>query len=157
MKKDAKALALINLSITHSQLSHVKRAETSKAWDILKRIFESKGPVRKATLYKQLFRVEKRTDITMTQHVNEFSSKAGQLKEAGVEIPEKLLSIMLLSSLPAQYENFSVAIKSRDDVPSLETLKAKLREEEARQNDRDTKTTDNGKKNEALLTRGSAD
>lgn len=63
MKKDAKALALINLSITHSQLSHVKKAETSKrAWDILKGVFESKGPVRKATLYKQLLRMEKRAE-----------------------------------------------------------------------------------------------
>lgn len=55
----------------------------------------------------------------MTQHVNEFSSKAGQLEEAGIEIPKELLSIMLLSSLPTQYENFSVAIESRDDISTL--------------------------------------
>jgi len=158
MKKDAKALALINLSITHSQLSHVKKAETSRgAWDILKGVFESKGPVRKATLYKQLLRMEKGPNITMTQHVNEFSSKAGQLEEAGIEIPEELLSIMLLGSLPTQFENFSVAIESRDDIPSLEVLKAKLKEKEARQNERDTKTADNGTKNEALLTKGNTD
>lgn len=36
VRKDSKALALINLSISHGQLSHVKKAETSKgAWDIL--------------------------------------------------------------------------------------------------------------------------
>lgn len=34
IRKDSKALALINLSITHSQLNHVKKATTSKeAWD----------------------------------------------------------------------------------------------------------------------------
>lgn len=52
IRKDSKALALINLSISHSQLNYVKKAETAKsAWDCLKGIFESKGPVRKATLY----------------------------------------------------------------------------------------------------------
>jgi hypothetical protein len=58
-KKDSKALALINLSISHSQLNHVKKTATSKqAWDGLKAVFESRGPVRKAVLYKQLLRLE---------------------------------------------------------------------------------------------------
>jgi hypothetical protein len=154
IKKDSKALALINLSISHSQLNYVKKAETSKgAWDCLKGIFESKGPVRKATLYKQLLRMKKKANVTITQHVNDFTSKAGQLEEAGIEIPDELLSIMLLNSLPEEYENFSVAIESRDDIPTLEVLKAKLKEEEARQSDRDAKT---GDKSDALMARGGA-
>ena len=109
--KDSKALALINLSVTHSQLNHTKRAKTSKdAWDGLKTVFESRGPVRKAALYKQLLRLEKKPTISMTQYVTDFSSKAEQLEEAGIKLPEDLLSIMLLSSLPAEYDNFCVAI-----------------------------------------------
>ncbi|KMQ83551.1 retrovirus-related pol polyprotein from transposon tnt 1-94, partial [Lasius niger] len=157
IRKDSKALALINLSISHSQLNYVKKAETAKeAWDCLKGIFESKGPVRKATLYKQLLRMEKESNATITQHVNDFTSKAGQLEEAGIQIPDELLSIMLLNSLPDEYKNFSVAMESRDDIPTLEVLKAKLKEEEARQNDRDAKTSDSDKKGDALLARGSA-
>jgi len=157
IKKDSKALALINLSISHSQLNHVKKAETAKgAWDCLKGIFESKGPVRKATLYKQLLRMEMKSNLSIAQHVNEFTNKAGQLEEAGIEIPEELLSIMLLNSLPQEYENFSIAMESRDEIPTLEILKAKLKEEEARQNDRDAKTCDNDKKSDALLVRGSS-
>ena len=157
IRKDSKALALINLSISHSQLSYVKKAETAKgAWDCLKGIFESKGPVRKATLYKQLLRMKKKPNVSITQHVNDFTSKAGQLEEAGIEIPDELLSIMLLNSLPEEYENFSIAMEARDDIPTLEILKAKLKEEEARQDDRDMKTNDGDKKNDALLTRGNA-
>lgn len=50
---------------------------------------------------------------------------------------------MLLGSLPKEYENFSVAIESCDDVPNVDTLKIKLLEEEARQNERnaDVETT----------------
>lgn len=118
-----KTLALINLSISHSQLNYVKKAETAKsAWDCLKGIFESKGPVRKAILYKQLLRMKKDTSTTITQHVNEFTSKAGQLEEAGIDIPDELLSIMLLNSLPEEYESFSIAMESRDDIPTLEVL-----------------------------------
>jgi hypothetical protein len=157
IRKDSKALALINLSISHSQLNYVKKAETAKAaWDCLKGIFESKGPVRKTTLYKQLLRTEKKPNMSITQHVNDFTSKAGQLEEVGIEIPNELLSIMLLNSLPEEYENFSVAIESRDDIPTLEVLKAKLKEKEARQNNRDAKTGEGDKKSDALLARGSA-
>ncbi|CAK9796277.1 Retrovirus-related Pol polyprotein from transposon TNT 1-94 [Anthophora plagiata] len=155
-RKDSKALALINLSVTYGQLSHVKKATTSKeAWDGLKEIFESRGPIRKAALYKQLLRMEKKKNVSMTQYVNEFGSKAEALEEAGIKLPDELLSIMLLSSLPAEYENFSVVIESRDDVPSLENLKVKLKEEEARQRDRDEKNNGNENNSDALLTKGS--
>lgn len=67
IKRDAKALALINLSITHGQLNHVKKTATSReAWNGLKAVFESRGPIRKAALYKQLLRMEKKANVSMT-------------------------------------------------------------------------------------------
>lgn len=39
---------------------------------------------------------------------------------------------MLLSSLPEEYENFRVAIESRDAFPDAEFLKGKLIEEDSR-------------------------
>lgn len=158
INKDSKALALINLSITHSQLNHTKRAMTSKdAWNMLKTTYESRGPMRKAALYKQLLRMEKDPDTTMSQHVTDFCRKAEQLEEAEIVIPNELLSIMLLGSLPAEFENFSIAIESRDDIPTLENLKVKLIEEEARQNDRVAKNNEGYKSNSALLTKGRYD
>lgn len=80
--------------------------------------------------------------------MNEFTSKAGQLEVAGIETPDELLSIMLLNSLPEEYENFNVAMESCDNTPTLKVLKAKLKEEEARQNDRNAKakgSTNRGK------------
>ena len=153
-KKDSKALALINLSITHGQLNHAKRVKTSKqAWDGVKAVFESCGPVRKAALYKRLLRLMKRTDITITQYETDFMHTAEVLSEAGIVIPDELFSIMLLSSLPSEFENFCVAIKSRDKIPSLIDLKIKLIEEEARQNDRDAKLNDDERKGEVLFTK----
>jgi len=46
IKNDSKASAVMNLSITSVQFHHIKRATSSKqAWDILKDIHESRGPL----------------------------------------------------------------------------------------------------------------
>lgn len=75
--KDQKALALIILSVSRGQLNHVKKSETSlAAWEDLRRVYESKGPVRKATLYKQLYRMRKDSETTMNQYINIFTNKA---------------------------------------------------------------------------------
>lgn len=154
-RRDSKALALINLSITPGQLNHVKRAQTSEeAWNTLQQIFESRGPVRKTALYKQLIKLEKKPEVSITQHMNDFSSIAEKLEEAGIELPEEILSIMLLASLPTEYENFSVVIESRDEMPPLENLKIKLKEEEARQAERKAKYDLNENKSDALLIKG---
>ncbi|XP_070519711.1 uncharacterized protein [Cardiocondyla obscurior] len=46
---------------------------------------------------------------------------------------------MILNSLPSEYENFCIAIDSRDAIPNIEALRSKLIEEEARQKERDAK------------------
>lgn len=53
LTKNDKALALIILNISKNQLSHIKKANTAKkAWEELIKIYESRGPVKRATLYK---------------------------------------------------------------------------------------------------------
>ncbi|XP_071648509.1 uncharacterized protein [Temnothorax longispinosus] len=152
--KDEKALALIVLSVTKSQLSNIKKARTAKeAWDQLSKIYESRGPVRRATLYKQLYRMKKEPGVAMSKYVNDFTSKAEQLEEAGIIIPPNLLSIMLLGSLPTEYESFCIAMESRDEIPSIDALKSKLIEEEARQSD---KATHEDANNSALVTKDKA-
>ncbi|KAL0267069.1 UNVERIFIED_CONTAM: hypothetical protein PYX00_009436 [Menopon gallinae] len=137
-KKDSKALAMICLCVSQKQLNYVENARTSKqAWDALREAFESTRPIRKLSLCRQLLRMKKTPSTSMNQYINEFSSKAEQLREAGIELQEELLSIMLLSSLPDNYQNFSFGIESRDRIPSLESLKVELIEEERDQESKD--------------------
>ncbi|KZC14392.1 hypothetical protein WN55_06998 [Dufourea novaeangliae] len=75
-----------------------------------------------------------------------------QLEEAGINIPDELLSIMLLNSLPTEYEAFCITIESRDDIPSVESLKLKLIEQEARRDDQVTK--ESIPNNDALFVKG---
>lgn len=92
-------------------------------------------------------------NVSFTQHVNDFTNKANRLEKASIQIPEELLCIMLLNSLSREYENFNIAIESRDEIFSFITLKAKLKEEEARQGERDAKAGNDSGKSEALYSK----
>lgn len=148
--KDEKALALILLSISKNQLTHVKKATTShEAWDKLRSIYESRGPVRKSVLYKQLYRMRKEHNQSMMEYVNTFVDKVEQLEDAGIKLPDELISIIILNSLPSEYENFCVAMESRDNIPTIDFLKTKLIEEEARRIDQND-NKDHDSRNTAL-------
>jgi len=57
------------------------------------------------------------------------------LEDTGIEIPEELKTIMLLNGhwlLPDTFENFCIAIESRDQIPGVDFIKVKLLEEETR-------------------------
>lgn len=62
----------------------------------------------------QLYRMKKDDDQSMVQYTTDFLNKTEQLEDAGINIPPELLSVMLLSSLPTEYESFCIAIESDD-------------------------------------------
>ncbi|XP_071579377.1 uncharacterized protein [Temnothorax nylanderi] len=139
--KDEKALVLIILSVSKAELGHLKKAVTSKqAWDELARIHSSKGPKGSSVcVYRQLYNLRKSPSESMSQYINNFQEKVNLLEDAEIEIPPELQSIMLLSSLPDDFENFCVAIESRDQIPTVDFIKGKLIEEEARRQGNDNK------------------
>ena len=61
---------------------------------------------------------------------------------------------MLLSSLSTEFGNFCIAIESQDNLLTLEHLKIKIIEEEARKNERAIKRDANENKSEAFFVRG---
>lgn len=128
-KNDKKAKSDLILSIHFSELQQVRDCETSReVWLKLESIYASKGPARKATLLKQLIlqRLQEGNDVR--EHMARFFNAVDKLMAMGVEVNGDLLSIMLLYSLPASYNNFRVAIESRDDLPTPEALKIKILE-----------------------------
>lgn len=130
VKKDEKALATIILSVTARQISYIKACKTSaEAWNTLKDVHRPKGPVRKVTLFKQLLGMRMGEGECVQQHVCKFAAISDKLAETGIELQEELFVIMLLASLPKSFENFVVALETRDELPSLSALKIKLAEE----------------------------
>ncbi len=137
LANDQKALATITLCLKPSELIHVKNCvHAAEAWIKLKEIYRAKTPSRKVNLFKSLFRFQIKNDEKMAVQINNFCSIAESLKEMDIAVPEDLLCVLLLCSLPDDLESFVVAIESRDDLPSLGQLKVKILEEEQRRGSR---------------------
>lgn len=131
---DEKALASIFLSVKSTQLGYIRNCTTSnEAWKKLQEIYMPRGPLQKVTLYKKLINIKMAPNGNIVQHINEFTEVFEKLKEVGSEIQEELLSIMLMSSLPKEYDNFVIAMETRDDLPTFSSLKQKVLEEGKRQ------------------------
>lgn len=131
---DQKALANITLCVKPSEILHIKNCATAKeAWDTFSRLYQRNAPSRKVNLFKKLVRFRFQNAEKYAPQLNEFYTMVDDLKAISVVMPEDFLSILLLSSLPEEMENFVVAIESRDELPGIEVLKSKILEEEERQ------------------------
>lgn len=137
MLADAKAKSDIILSISAPELKQVKGCETSReVWIKLQDIYQSCGPARKATLLKQLILQRMRDDEDVREHLQKFFDAVDKLQEMNVDVNADLLAILLLYSLPVNFENFRCATESRDELPTPEVLRIKIIEEyDARKND----------------------
>jgi hypothetical protein len=56
----------------------------------------------------------------ISEHLNKFADTVDKLSDMDININDNLLAIMMPYSLPASYENFRIAIESRDERPSPE-------------------------------------
>lgn len=151
-KADSKAKSDIILSISPSELKLVKGCTTShQVWVKLQETYQSTGPARKATLLKQLTLHRMSEDTDVREHLRTMFDIVDKLEEMEVDINKDLLAIMILYSLPSSYENFRVAIESRDVLPNPESLRIKLIEESQARTNTNTRGTSD-RPNDALFT-----
>lgn len=131
--QDEKALATIILSVKSSQLGYVKGCLTAaEAWKVLQDVHQPKGPLRTVMLYKKLLSKRLLEGQSISSHIKEFKEIFDALDAVEIGITEKLRSVVLLSSLPESFENFVVAIETRDELPLFDALCIKLIEEDTR-------------------------
>lgn len=89
-------------------------------------------------MLKQLTLQKMKDGDDVREHMRRFFDAVDKLHEMEVEINNDLLTIMLLYSLPANFENFRCAIESRDELPTPGTLRVKIAEgNDARRNAED--------------------
>lgn len=96
-----------------------------------------RGPLHKVSLYKRLLGLSMQEGGSVVHHLNEFSEVTEKLLETGIEFQEELLAIMLLSSLSKEFDNFVVAMETRDNLPNFSLLKQKILEEGKRKREQD--------------------
>ncbi|GBM91739.1 hypothetical protein AVEN_270815-1 [Araneus ventricosus] len=117
--EDSKTKADLILCIQPSELKLVKNCLTAKdMWEKLERTYQSKDPARKANLLKSFLQLKMETGSDVRDHIRKFFEFIDKLQDLDIVIDEDLTSVMLLYSLPANFETFRVAIESRDDPGS---------------------------------------
>jgi hypothetical protein len=127
---DAKARSDLILTICPSELKQIKNCPTSKdIWNKLHSVYQSQGPARKAMLLKTLILLKMKNGEDMRDHIRNFFDVVVKLEEMELCIINDLLAILLLYSIPDEYETFRIAIETQEKLPQLEALKIKLLEE----------------------------
>jgi len=79
------------------------------------------------------------------KHLREFFDAVDKLNDMNVDVNADLLAILLLYSLPSNFENFRCAIESRANLPTPETLRVKIIEES------DARGNTNGEATNAMM------
>ena len=150
-KRVNKALSLICLSVSDNLQIYVRNAKTGKeAWDSLQNHFEEKTLSRKVSLHQKLYSA-RMGNGSMIEHVNNIRTIADQLEALDDLIEEKYLVMILLSSLPKEYNNL---------LTTLETLKEDnltwdyVRDRVLTESERRTNAVDSRTPHDALLAGG---
>ena len=112
-KRENLALASICLSISTSLQIYVRSAKTAQeAWENLEKHFQRKTLSKKIFYRRKLYsaRMEKGSD--MTKHINYVKTLAEHLEAIEDPVQEKDLVIILISSLPEEYNYLITALET---------------------------------------------
>ncbi|GBM27093.1 hypothetical protein AVEN_189867-1 [Araneus ventricosus] len=120
--EDSKTKADLFLCIQPSELKLLKNCLSAKdMWEKIESTYQSKGPARKVNLLKSLLQLKMEIVSDVRDHIRKFLDFIDKLQDLDIVIDEDFTSVMLLYSLPANFETFRVAIASRDELPKLDT------------------------------------
>ena len=116
INRDNQALAQIVLTVSSSQLIHVRNATSARdAWCKLCSAFEAKGLAAKIYLRRQFLNIKLTDGCSMQEHVNKVRDLADQLNEIDPDtVKDQDLAMTLLCSLPDRYDSLIVSLESRE-------------------------------------------
>ena len=129
-EQDALALTIINNCLENSVVSHIQSCTTSHlAWSRLISIFESQDVVTKMHLKDRLINLKMKDNASIVKHIHHFSAHLEQLSAAGSPVPDDEAIIMLMRSLPQNYQPFIRSLRRQPGL-TLQTLITDLIQEE---------------------------
>ena len=115
-KRVNQALASISLSVSTSVQLYVRKCKSGKeAWDALANHFEEKTLCRKVFLHRKLYSLRMSSETTMVDHVNSVRNIADQLESLDDAVSEKYLVMILLSSVPDDYNNLLTTLETLEE------------------------------------------
>ncbi|CAB3979797.1 Hypothetical predicted protein [Paramuricea clavata] len=135
-----KAWTQICLDVEPENQFHVRDTHTTKeAWDALKSQFACESILQKVRLRHQYYSCRLQSGGNMLEHINNLRSLHDQLKEMGVNIDDKELTMTVLASLPEEFKPLITALDavgedniSFEKVNNLEAVETKKRNQRKR-------------------------
>jgi len=128
--------------------------ETSahKLWKALEEKFMKKSGQNKLLMKKRLFRYEYRSGSSLNDHITVFNQLVADLLNLDEEFKDEDLALMLLSSLPDEFEHLETTLLHGKENVSLDAVCSALYSYELRQHEKRKNKSAVG--DEALVARG---
>jgi len=132
-KRDQRALATICLNVkTHCHV-HLQTAQTpNQAWTNLGKAYEDKGLSRMLGLMRALLKINFSDYKSMNEYVSEALAPAQKLSDIGSPMDDKLVGVILLAGLSADYKPMVMALESSGAEITSDLVKNKLLQEDIR-------------------------
>ncbi|KAL6208144.1 hypothetical protein ACLB2K_019095 [Fragaria x ananassa] len=115
-------------------LYSANETDAHELWKKLESLFEKKTAAKKAFLIKELVNMKYSDGVRVTEHLNNFQSTINQLTTMGMAIDDELQALLLLGSLPDNWETFVITVSNSapDGKMTMENVKSNLLNEETR-------------------------
>jgi gag-polypeptide of LTR copia-type len=135
--RDQEALTQIMLSISDGALRLISHHVSSKpAWDALQARWEGSGVQSLVFLVEKLFSDKATDDESMADFISKQRSIATNIHNLGLTLPEALLALILLHTLPSSYDTLRTVIAGSTTLEKLtfDGVAAQVLNEEQRLN-----------------------
>ena len=143
-RRDAKARAVIGLTLSDDHLDHVRGAETAlEMWNSVLNIFQGRTLLNKIKARRKFYSAKMEDDERVLVFINRVRQLASDLKSMEVSVNDEDIAMTILCGLPERFEHLIVAIDTvaDDSNLTLDFVKSRLLQEEQRINDRGNAST----------------
>jgi hypothetical protein len=139
VKKSDKARAVIGLSLSDSQLSHIRDCKTAKAvWTALAKVHEGSNLMRRLQLRREFVMLKKVGQESIQQYINRVNEARNKLTSINETIEDVDCVLALLSGLPDEYAPLVMALEAKGEDLKMESVVPLLLTEEQRRSNNDS-------------------
>ena len=137
IKESKKALAIISLSISNSELVYLTKCTTAtEAWTKLAKTYEPKGIMRCIFLRRKLLSIRFEKGRSIQEHINCITQITQQLRAINAPVNDEDIAITLLINLPESYDGLITALEIQAKDLTLHHVQTILLQEEARRKEK---------------------
>lgn len=138
-KRDAKAKAVIGLTLSDDHLDHVRGVSTAaEMWNAITNVFQRRTLMNIVRARRDFYSAQMGDDERVLVYINRVRQLAADLKSMDVAVEDEDVAMSILSGLSERFEPLIVAIDTMtgDRELTLEFVKSRLLQEEQRLIDR---------------------